>query len=106
MARTVKTWRVLSAKPLKVGDSYRHRGDFVPEAEHWPSLRSYINAGFVEEVFVEKALIEESMRALSTRDENDELRAKAKGIKVVKKKRKVKVRRNVGNPRRLDEQSV
>jgi hypothetical protein len=33
---------------MKVGDGYREPGDLVPEAAEWPTLRRYLDLGWVE----------------------------------------------------------
>lgn len=89
MGDTVKTYRVLR-DGMRVGDSVRDFGDYMPEAEEMDTLRTLLNANVIEVVYVdpqaikdwEKAQakkdrqrIEEEQRALSgevTEDEEDE----------------------------------
>lgn len=40
----------VAAKPLKIGDSIRQKGELVPEAESWTHLDAWMNAGQI--VFV------------------------------------------------------
>ena len=51
MADFLKTYRVVRGT-LKVGDSVRQFGDFVPEADSWPNKEVYLKTGYIEIVYV------------------------------------------------------
>lgn len=62
MANQVKTYRVLRDN-MKVKGDVRNFGDFMPEASEFSNLRSYLNAGYLEEIFVDQSVIDEFMEA-------------------------------------------
>jgi len=75
VAGTVKTYRVLK-DGMKVGDSVRQYGDFIPEAADWPNLSAYLRANYVEVAYASEDEIatwqEEFNSRQSETDENDE----------------------------------
>lgn len=101
---TVKTFRALT--PLRVGDAngttthMRYFGDFVPEAEGWRNLPTYLNTKQIEIAFVnqseidawremyeERIAIEDAEKAAqqSIDDEIAELRARERELLAKKK---------------------
>jgi hypothetical protein len=67
MAETVKTYRVLR-DGMRVGDSVRDFGDFMPEAAEFPTLRTLLNTAAIEEVYVEKKAIDDWRAEQDKRD--------------------------------------
>jgi hypothetical protein len=126
MANQVKTYRVLH-DGMRVGDSVRNFGDLMPEAAGFSNLRAYINAGHLEELYVDQSVLDDWDKELKKRlkakpetddsdeldegdnDETVEVTPKKKTVKkTVAKKRTVakKGKANDGAAKRLAEQSV
>lgn len=121
MGKQIKTYRALT-DDLLVGDSVRNRGDFVPEAAGWESLRSYLSVGRIEEVFVDEEVVNDFMKSLnkkkpkvqaegSTSDSNEVSEGNTK-VKTTKKRTvkktaaKTKTKKKVEENGRLTEQPV
>lgn len=58
MGKQVRTYLVRH-DGMKVGDEVRNFGDFMPEATEFQNLRTYLGAGYLEEVFVDQEEIDE-----------------------------------------------
>lgn len=97
--KTVKSYRV-TGESLKVGNSVRQFGDLVPEAENWPNLRAYMNAGQVEKVYVSESELAEHKKKFAKSDSASPKSEKRTASKKTIKKRKVVKKsagRNSGN---------
>lgn len=70
MSDPVKTHRVIRSE-MKVGDTVRIYGDFVPEAATWPNLHAYIRNGYVEETYVSQETIDANLEEIRNRPKAD-----------------------------------
>ena len=65
----VKTWVVLR-DGMRVGNSVRNFGDFMPEAPTLPTFRTLLNTNLISEEWVDKERFEEWEKDQKERDEN------------------------------------
>ena len=64
----VKTWKVLR-DGVRVGNSVRNFGDFMPEAPSLPTFRTLLNTDVITEEWVDKEQFEEWEESQRERDE-------------------------------------
>jgi hypothetical protein len=72
MASPVKTYRVTRGT-LKIGDSVRQYGDFVPEAESWSNKQAYLAAGYIEIAYVSQEDIDANVAAVAERETSEDV---------------------------------
>lgn len=63
----VKTYRVLKHE-VKVGDSVRNFGDFMPEAAEFDNLRTLLNVGIIEETWIDESVLSSWEEGQKARD--------------------------------------
>jgi hypothetical protein len=72
MSEIVKTFRVIRTE-LKVGDTERQYGDFVPEASEWKNRHAYLRGGYIEECYVSQDAIDKNMQEIKSRPKNEDV---------------------------------
>jgi hypothetical protein len=104
MADTVKTWRV-TTESLKVGNSLRLFGEFIPEAADWPgpTQAAYERAKRIEKTYVDKEELDAALKEYLEREvklqseAEEEDVAKKKEVKKPKSKKRVVKRKDKSN---------
>jgi hypothetical protein len=90
---TVETYRVLR-DGTRVGYSIRNFGDFMPEAKGMENLRTLLNAGVVEKVYVTQDDIDDWREDQDERDEETAPQSE----EAPSPRRKVKKKKSVKTP--------